>query len=80
MGRQIIEAGPAPEIYIQNIAGDLAIRGWEMSQLAIVADEDELEITQGEGVVYLSCTCPPLLISTLIRYPVIWLSSCSNPS
>ena len=55
MSRQMIDTGPAPEILIGQILGDLQVRGWESPQLAVNADPDELDLQAQEGGVRLSC-------------------------
>ena len=35
MSRQVIETGPAPDILIEQILGDLQVRGWENPQVAV---------------------------------------------
>ena len=55
MSRQIVDTGPAPEILIDQIMGDLLVRGWESPQVAINADPDELDLQQQDGSLRLSC-------------------------
>jgi hypothetical protein len=55
MTRQMINTGPAPEILIDQILGDLQVRGWENPQAAINADPDELDLEEQDGSLRLSC-------------------------
>lgn len=55
MTRQMIDTGPAPEILIDQVLGDLQVRGWENPQVAINADPDELDLQEQDGSVRLSC-------------------------
>jgi len=55
MSRQVIDSGPAPEILIEQILGDLQVRGWENPQVAVNADPDELELLEQEDGLRLSC-------------------------
>ena len=55
MSRQIINTSLAPEILIGEVLGDLQIKGWEMPQVAIQADPQELEVQEQEDTVRLSC-------------------------
>ena len=55
MSRQVIETGPAPDILIEKILGDLQVRGWESPQVAINGDLDEMDLQQQDGNLRLSC-------------------------
>ena len=55
MSRQLVDTGPAPEILIERIMGDLQVRGWESPQVAINADPDELDLQEQDGGLRLSC-------------------------
>jgi hypothetical protein len=55
MSRQIINTSLAPEIMIGEVLGDLQIKGWEVPQVAIQAEPQELEIQEQEDTVRLSC-------------------------
>jgi SHOCT-like domain len=55
MSRQVIETGPAPDILIEKVLGDLQVRGWENPQVAVNADPDELDLQQQDGNLRLSC-------------------------
>jgi hypothetical protein len=55
MARQMINTGPAPVIQIDQVLGDLQVRGWENPQVAINADPDELDLQEQEGVLHLKC-------------------------
>jgi hypothetical protein len=55
MSRQIVDTGPAPEILIERIMGDLQVRGWDSPQVSINADPDELDLQGQEGSLRLSC-------------------------
>lgn len=55
MSRQIFDTGPAPEIQIGEILGDLQVRGWESPQVAVSADPDELDLQETDGSLRLSC-------------------------
>jgi SHOCT-like domain len=55
MSRQIINTSQAPEILIDEVLGDLQIKGWETPQVAIQADPQELEVQEQEDTVSLSC-------------------------
>lgn len=55
MSRQTINTSLAPEILIGSVLGDLQIKGWELPQVAIQADPQELDIQEQEDTVRLSC-------------------------
>jgi hypothetical protein len=55
MGRRVIETGPAPEILIEQVLGDLQVRGWENPQAVVSADAEELELQEQDGNLRLSC-------------------------
>jgi hypothetical protein len=56
MGRQVFETSLNPEIFIQSVAGDLNVRGWDSPQVAVTADPDELEVDQVEDRLTISCS------------------------
>jgi hypothetical protein len=55
MGRQVIETGPAPEIQIEQVLGDLQVRGWESPQVALSADPDDLDLQVQDDGLRMSC-------------------------
>jgi hypothetical protein len=55
MSRQIINTSLAPEVQIGNVNGDLQIKGWELPQVAIQADPQDLDVQEQEDTVRLSC-------------------------
>jgi hypothetical protein len=55
MTRQMIDTGPAPEVLIDQVLGDLQVRGWETPQVAINADPDDLDLVEQDGSLRLSC-------------------------
>ena len=55
MSRQVIETGPAPDILIEKILGDLQVRGWENPQVAVNGDLEDLDLEQQDGNLRLSC-------------------------
>ena len=55
MDKQSISTSMTPELVVEQILGDLTIKGWEEAQVIIQADPDELTIDQQEDTIYLSC-------------------------
>ena len=55
MSRRVIETGPAPDILIEKILGDLQVRGWESPQVSVNGDPDEMDLQQQDGNIRLSC-------------------------
>ncbi len=56
MGRQIIETSQNPEIFVQSVAGDLSVRGWDSPQVSLGADPDDLEIERVEDRLMINCS------------------------
>lgn len=55
MAKQFIEAGPTPQVIVNEIKGDLQARGWETPQIAVHADPEALTLEQLDNQVTLSC-------------------------
>ncbi len=55
MEKQIINTSLAPEVTIQEVLGDLEVKGWESAQIAIHADPHNLTLQEGEDSLTLSC-------------------------
>jgi len=55
MSRQIINTSLAPAVLIGEVLGDLQIKGWELPQVAIQADPQDLEVQEQDDTVQLSC-------------------------
>lgn len=56
MSKQILDAGPNPEIIVDEANGDLQVRGWETPQVAIQAEPEELTLEHQDDRVQMSCT------------------------
>jgi hypothetical protein len=48
MGRRFIETSLTPEIFVQSVAGDMSLRGWDAPQISASGDPEGLEIS-GNG-------------------------------
>jgi hypothetical protein len=55
MSRQMFNTSQAPEIMIGEVLGDLQIKGWELPQVAVQADPQDLEVQEQEDTVRLTC-------------------------
>ena len=52
--QRLMTTGEAPEIVIENVEGDLQIRGWNRPELFLRCDDDSAEVVQGESGVRLT--------------------------
>jgi hypothetical protein len=55
MDKQMINTSLAPEVTIQEVLGDLQVKGWDSAQVAIHADPHNLTVQEGEDSVTVSC-------------------------
>ncbi|PIW21039.1 MAG: hypothetical protein COW33_00265, partial [Anaerolineae bacterium CG17_big_fil_post_rev_8_21_14_2_50_57_27] len=55
MKQQTISVGPAPEVTVQSISGDLRVAGWERSEIMTKTDGDVLDIRVDADRVLISC-------------------------
>ncbi len=55
MNTQVIPTSVAPEVFIQQVLGDLSVRGWDQEQIVIQADENDLAIENLEDGIRLNC-------------------------
>lgn len=56
MDTQSIPTSLAPEVIIDQVLGDLSIKGWDEPSVTIEADPTELKLEQIEDTLYLNCT------------------------
>jgi hypothetical protein len=55
MSRSVFTTSLAPECSIDQIKGNLTIKGWDLPQIAVEADPDLLEVQEEPDVIRLSC-------------------------
>ncbi len=55
MSTQSIPTSTNPEIFIEQVLGDLSVRGWDESQVTIQADPNDLTLEKQEDGLHLSC-------------------------
>jgi hypothetical protein len=55
MKQQTISVGPAPEVTVQSVPGDLRVAGWERSEIMAKTDGDALDIRVDADRVLVSC-------------------------
>lgn len=55
MSKQVLEAGPAPDVVISEVQGDLQVRGWETNQVTVQAESQEVVIDRQDDQVQISC-------------------------
>jgi hypothetical protein len=55
MSQQMFETSSSPDVTLDQVSGDLQIKGWEAAQVVVKADPDELQISAKEDVVQLTC-------------------------
>ncbi|HVN14231.1 MAG TPA: hypothetical protein VMT73_00700 [Anaerolineales bacterium] len=54
MSGRTLSVGPAPQITVDSVGGDLSVVGWEGEQILIKADEDEVRLKQDGNLVSVS--------------------------
>ncbi len=50
-----ISAGRSPKVFIENIAGDLSLVGWEGEDILLKGDEDEMRVRHESDQVFIAC-------------------------
>ena len=55
MQRQSLPCGPAPQIRIEDVSGDLQMAGWERPELAVKTPGDLLEVIQNGDTFVIRC-------------------------
>ena len=55
MDKQTIATSMTPEVFIDEVLGDLQVKGWEQSEVAVNADSDELDLVQEADTIRISC-------------------------
>ncbi len=55
MDQKILATSLAPEVFIDEVGGDLQVKGWERSEVVVRAQEEELQLSQAEDTLHLSC-------------------------
>jgi len=55
MTRQIINTSLAPDCFVGQIMGDLRVKGWDLPQIALEADPDQLVLSEEDDAVRVSC-------------------------
>lgn len=56
MGTQrTFTVGDAPEIVVEEVGGDLRVRGWGRGEVWIESDDDRLEVSQQEDAIRIRC-------------------------
>jgi hypothetical protein len=56
MDKRSIATSMAPEVIIEQVEGDLQVKGWDRPEVAVFADLDELVLTEEEDGIRLNCT------------------------
>lgn len=55
MTKQLFQTTLAPDCIISDVSGNLRIKGWELPQIAVQADTDDLELHEEEDTVRIGC-------------------------
>lgn len=55
MYEQSIASSLAPEVFIDEVMGELQIKGWDEPRVVVKGAQDDLELTEQDDVVHLSC-------------------------
>lgn len=55
MSTQAIPTSMTPEIFIQQVLGDLSVKGWDQAQVMIQADPNDLTIEKLDDGIHLNC-------------------------
>jgi hypothetical protein len=55
MDRKLIPTSLVPEIFIDQVQGDLQVKGWDRPEVAVEASSEDLSLDEGDDVVRLSC-------------------------
>ncbi len=55
MEKKIISTSMSPELFIDEIMGDLQIKGWDRSEIEYLADIDDMTVEEKDDVIHLSC-------------------------
>jgi hypothetical protein len=55
MARQVFNTSLAPDCQIDRIGGSLHVKGWDLPQIAVDADQSDLEIEEDADAVRFSC-------------------------
>jgi len=56
MSKQSIPTSMVPEITIEQVAGNLQVRGWESPEVEVRASSDDLRMQEQDDVIRLSCS------------------------
>lgn len=73
MKRQTLSVGPAPNVLIENVPGDLRVLGWERNEILAKTDDDILDL-KAEGD-HVSIACDGDLILNLPRAAALKIQS-----
>lgn len=55
MNTQSIPSSMTPEIIIQQISGNLSVKGWDEPQIVLQADTDDIKFEQQDDILHLNC-------------------------
>lgn len=55
MARQVISTSLAPDCIVGVVMGDLRVKGWASTQVAVDADPDELDLHEADDIVRIAC-------------------------
>jgi len=55
MDSQRLSTSIAPEVFIEQIDGNLSVKGWERPEVVVFADADELSMDENDDIVQLEC-------------------------
>lgn len=55
MNRQAVSTSPAPDVYIDEVQGELQVKGWDQDEVEVKAVQDDLELEEQDDVVHLRC-------------------------
>lgn len=55
MEQKTISCSMAPEIYLEEVMGDLQLKGWDRPEVQLRAEEESLVINQDEDIIRVSC-------------------------
>jgi hypothetical protein len=55
MSKQTIPTSMAPEVIIEQVHGELQVRGWDRPEVTVNADNDDLSLEEQDDMVRMSC-------------------------
>lgn len=55
MNRQAVSTSPAPDVYIDEVLGELQVKGWDQDEVEVKAVQNDLELEEQDDVVHLRC-------------------------